>query len=758
MPVKLSQLFVALTMLLSLSLAAAENTYSLTKEIQKGPPHEIQSQRIEASESTCNLIDFEGIGNNTQIGLISGSPNVTFGSSWLGIIDADAGGGGNFANEPSPSTTAYFLDIENHNIDFDSGVQFVEVYYSASVSSVPVTLTAFDGPNGTGEVVDTAVGSAIGASYDGAICSGDPEGQFCAWYSIDLTAATNNISSITLQGAVANLIGFDNMRFCTTPVNYVALGDSYSSGEGAENYYIDLDRDGETDPGEDTDYSYEDHWNKCHRSANAYAWKSRFLHDVKASGFFACSGAETINVKPEGNDQEYKFPDNVTQLRREPIDQDTQLVTITVGGNDARFAKILRWCYDKPNCEDYDPWGSAGVLRDYVPKLITDTVKPSVKATLQDIKAQAENAQIYLLGYPKLFVSGGSDCELLTERFGNNSWEKDEQDWLNGLSVKLNTALRQAASEEGVGFIPVANLFETHALCSSDNWFREPEKWNLLSKEIFHPTDIGQLKGYRVALEDRLKSDGKAAVLQSQSRLSQTKRQVDEAQPQGDPLPTIGTLRITAVDPVCESGIFPPGQAIEVSGEEYAAGTEVTLSLSSTDGVQEIGNATVDPSGAFIIHTFLPDNLSESYLALVEARGTGANGAPRVSVGSFAIGPEVSSDSDLDGIPDICDICRINYDPAQQDSDSDGLGDACDVCPLDASNDSDSDGLCADVDPCPMDSINDGDLDGRCAIIDNCPTVFNPDQRDSDDDLFGDACDVCFGTSDLECFFSSGFE
>ncbi|MCB2181985.1 MAG: right-handed parallel beta-helix repeat-containing protein [Desulfobulbaceae bacterium] len=41
------------------------------------------------------------------------------------------------------------------------------------------------------------------------------------------------------------------------------------------------------------------------------------------------------------------------------------------------------------------------------------------------------------------------------------------------------------------------------------------------------------------------------------------------------------------------------------------------------------------------------------------------------------------------------------YNPDQSDSDNDGFGDVCDVCPLDAENDLDDDGVCGDVDLCP---------------------------------------------------------
>ncbi len=100
-------------------------------------------------------------------------------------------------------------------INFDTGVQFIEVFYVASAISVPVTLSAWDGPDGTGNLIDTAVGSTAATDFDGANCSGDPTGGFCLWDSMTLTAPADTIRSITLEGAVADQFGFDDMLYCT---------------------------------------------------------------------------------------------------------------------------------------------------------------------------------------------------------------------------------------------------------------------------------------------------------------------------------------------------------------------------------------------------------------------------------------------------------------------------------------------------------------------------------------------------------------
>ena len=105
----------------------------------------------------------------------------------------------------------------------------------------------------------------------------------------------------------------------------------------------------------------------------------------------------------------------------------------------------------------------------------------------------------------------------------------------------------------------------------------------------------------------------------------------------------------------------------------------------------------------------------------------------------FPLYGSYKDDLDGDGVPDICDNCpEHTTDPNQADRDGDGLGDICDKCRNDLANDADRDGLCGDVDPCPSHVGIDNDGDGVCD--DNCPDVANADQRDTDGNGIGDAC------------------
>ncbi|WP_375756342.1 lamin tail domain-containing protein [Corallococcus exercitus] len=87
-------------------------------------------------------------------------------------------------------------------------------------------------------------------------------------------------------------------------------------------------------------------------------------------------------------------------------------------------------------------------------------------------------------------------------------------------------------------------------------------------------------------------------------------------------------------------------------------------------------------------------------------------------------------DDDHDGVPTWRDNCPFLTNADQKDTDGDGKGDACDGCPADATS-------------CSAEDRSDLDYDGVVTPGDNCLTVVNPDQKDADGDGVGDACDPC---------------
>lgn len=177
--------------------------------------------------SSCTLVDFESVGDLAAIGTIPGPVDVTFGPSWLGLVDSDAGGSGHFANEPSPDTVAFFATPIPDPIEFSVPVRSVEIRYCGSGLSIPFVLTAWDRLGGTGNAVAQATGDTVGTASGGAACSGDPDGNHCLWSVLTLDAGSNAIQSLTVSGAQSVDLAFDDSLVCWDP----ALT-AYCFGEG----------------------------------------------------------------------------------------------------------------------------------------------------------------------------------------------------------------------------------------------------------------------------------------------------------------------------------------------------------------------------------------------------------------------------------------------------------------------------------------------------------------------------------------------
>jgi hypothetical protein len=215
------------------------------------------------------------------------------------------------------------------------------------------------------------------------------------------------------------------------------------------------------------------------------------------------------------------------------------------------------------------------------------------------------------------------------------------------------------------------------------------------------------------------------------------------AQP-SDTGPTIGDIFVRPHSvSFCDSGgNYVANQQIDVLGSGFGASAAVTLRLTSGAFQSDFATATADGTGTLTALATLPAGIPMNAEALLEARGTGGNGGPRLLATSIHLSTGFFSDQDFDEFPDPCDLCPTVFSFTNVDTDGDGIGDVCDACPNDPENDVDLDGLCAAADPCPWDALNDADGDGVCESYDNCPLIANPTQLDSDNDGAGDACDA----------------
>lgn len=162
------------------------------------------------------VLDFEGAGNGAQLlnyynggtdslGNSGTNYGIAFGSNALSLVDVDAGGGGNFANEPSPDTIMFFLTgtaILNYAPGFDTGFSF---FYTSSTAA---TVNIYDGLNATGSLIASL---NLSAQFNANSCNGDPSGSFCNWTAVG--ASFSGIGKSIDFGGTVNQTGYDDITF-----------------------------------------------------------------------------------------------------------------------------------------------------------------------------------------------------------------------------------------------------------------------------------------------------------------------------------------------------------------------------------------------------------------------------------------------------------------------------------------------------------------------------------------------------------------
>jgi lysophospholipase L1-like esterase len=218
---------------------------------------------------------------------------------------------------------------------------------------------------------------------------------------------------------------------------YVALGDSYSSGVGARVFYKES--------------------GECDRSPDAYAPKIAAAKGYALS-FEACSGATTTDV-------------NSKQLGT--LSASTSLVTITIGGNDAGFSNVIINC-----ALVYFTCGSAITEAN---EFIKKKLPALLETTYTDIRAKATSAKVVVLGYPKLFTKEGKTCNVNFLTSGNEKRMNESAELLDGV-------IKARAEAAKFTFVNPTSAFEPHEVCSSSEWLNGQS--NPLS-ESYHPNVSG---------------------------------------------------------------------------------------------------------------------------------------------------------------------------------------------------------------------------------------------------------------------------
>ena len=318
---------------------------------------------------------------------------------------------------------------------------------------------------------------------------------------LDFFALSYNFNSNRVALRVAGYSG--------RQLDYLALGDSYSSGEGDldDSYYIN-----------GTNNEFE----KCHTSSRSYPFLisdlfSQNQDDMKS---VACSGARMIDVI--GNDNSYQGQDNrlgigklnlnnleISSYKVQALEQfipgrtlqnsfvqlyQPSIVTIGIGGNDSGLITKLTGCLGSGTCD----WANTSKGREQTAVEIKN-LYPDLVNNYKQIQSSSVASKIYVIGYPKIIESSG-DCSA----FEDFLLDETEREYINETIKYLNQVIESATISAGVEYVDIYDSFGQQVICGSgvsavntvsygdDIGPFEGKKWfRVIGQESFHPNQLG---------------------------------------------------------------------------------------------------------------------------------------------------------------------------------------------------------------------------------------------------------------------------
>lgn len=237
---------------------------------------------------------------------------------------------------------------------------------------------------------------------------------------------------------------------------YVAMGSSFAAGPAI------------------TEYAKDSPW-FCARSRDNYAHQFARLRGLSLVDV-SCSGATTDHILDRG---QFLQPAQI-----EAVTAHTELVTLTIGGNDVRYLANLM----AMGCNDDTPrllrWVGACTVHSIesieqrMPRLLDQLAR-----IIDELRRRAPKAQIVLVNYPSLLPEGGT-CE----RLGLSA---DQVDRMRGIADQLGQVTYAAAEGHGALLMDAESATRGHDVCAADPWIVELHPSGGILAAPLHPTLAG---------------------------------------------------------------------------------------------------------------------------------------------------------------------------------------------------------------------------------------------------------------------------
>lgn len=257
-----------------------------------------------------------------------------------------------------------------------------------------------------------------------------------------------------------------------SPVNYVALGDSYTAGTGAGDLYRPPVA--------------------CWQSSPGYVDDVAETGRVALVANLACHGAVLFPAGPFYDGVTPSVFQQITSSVGQSALQNAGLVSITAGAVDAGSLLALQ------NCSTPDTQLCEGTVSGIIANL--PVIESGLEIIYQNIRASAPEATLTVMGYPRLFDPANG---LPVIPPANQSQVNLAVDALNATIAKA-----VADSRTNAKFIDVTKKFLGHAANSADPWLvmilAPVPPFDRLPDANFHPNEAGHL-AYAAALLSAVK-------------------------------------------------------------------------------------------------------------------------------------------------------------------------------------------------------------------------------------------------------------
>ena len=481
-------------------------------------------------------------------------------------------------------------------------------------------------------------------------------------------------------------------------LDYLALGDSYSSGEGdtangGHNYLPGTNGDGPPQAGVEIEKE------KCHIHNQSFPYVLARNMNIPSGKFrsVACSSAlmeDILNVNDEypGN-FEHLLSDARASTKQQALNDfvagreaqirfvekyKPKVITISIGGNDVGFKEKLESCLEPGTCH------YAGQAES---KKMAATEIANLRGKLKDLYTEiyrvSPNSKLYVVGYPQ-FIKNPEVCTNI-----NTLVNSVEREFMGQSVTYLNQIIRSAAVAVGAKYLDIEASFGEAALCGDE---AEKAVTGLARGDDFTKEFVGDKIEVDFAQES-FHPNPKGHQLIANNIISTIPNLLSHA-PCDNPLATRCTSSMEPAPPIpdyfspsTELPYIPvydefvdrkvvdkstsrrlnlklnnlqPGSTVKVEG--HSVPTELASYTATAEGTLDV-MVTIPqtfPAGHHTLHAYAVTPSGEQIDLYQELLVVGAFG-----------------DRDEDGVTDTVDPCPF-VPPANADVDQDGIDDACD--------------------------------------------------------------------------------